>query len=79
MLLNAMTKVVYACMRERYGLDKKSMNSSFTSNKPVKKGKKGPAKKNKKKIDYSDSEDEAFDLSEVGYASDDSILKVEKV
>ena len=40
MLLNAMTKVVYACMRERYGLDKKSMNSSFTSNKPGKNAKK---------------------------------------
>jgi len=41
MLLNALTKVTYAVLRERYGLDKTAVQKTAING--VKKGKKGKA------------------------------------
>ena len=66
MLLNALTKVMYAIMREKYGLD----YGSLYGNAKGKKGGKAPAKKKKKQ----ESDSDEFEASDNDYCSDDSLF-----
>lgn len=74
MLLNALTKVMYTVMREKYGLDYGSlMQDNKKGGKQLKK-----ANKKKKKYDSSSSGDE-FEASYLDYNSDDSQFQEQKV
>jgi len=70
MLLNAMTKVAYACLREQYGLDKR-----LDAGKKKPAAKKGRGRRRRR----ADSDDSEFEESSFGYCSDDSLLNEEKV
>ena len=72
MLLNAFTKIVYACMRERYGLDQATLGVG-KAKKAAKKAV-AVAAKNKKTVMSDTDQDSEFEASFLDYASDDSMF-----
>ena len=77
MLLNALTKVIYAVMREKYGLDYGAAANKKNVAAAKKALKKGGGKKQQPKrrgnSDY-DSDESAFEASDRDYCSDDSVF-----
>ena len=79
MLLNALTKVMYAVMRERYGLDSSLSTSFVAANISKKARRKVLAPKKRKRAASTSSDESAFEANDQDYASDDSNFREQKI